>query len=644
MKQLTVLLLFFAVALRAFPQCSPDTTITQVGFYPPDSLLDCIERGIYYDEVIQFKNFTFIPGSAVGFPGITLTVISVQIDSIHNLPSGINYTCQNPNCFYTTGENGCVRIMGTTSDPTGEYNLGFYATVVVDFMGTQITANADSQLLADNGLGYKLKVINQGEVCRILPECSPDTFFTQVGLYPPDTLLDCVEDGIYFDEVIQFENFTTVPGSAFGFPGINFTILSVRLDSIHNVPSGLSYSCSNPNCYYITAENGCVRIKGTTNAPPGDYYLGFFATVVIDFQGSPLTVTADSQMLANNGLSYKLTVIAQGTQCPNFLPGQISINASAATGSFCEGDTIQLHATAGGGSPPYDFAWSPGGYLSDPDISNPLLYPTNPGIYTVTVTDNFGLSASDDVVIAYGQIPVISLTQDITICAGQSVQLQASGGASCFWSPSSGLSAANVCNPAASPAVTTVYTVAVSNANCSASAAVTVEVDATSPQASFNPIKNNFTVLFNNTSTDAASYYWDFGDGESSSLENPQHNYSQLTAYQVTLIATGPCGKKDTITSTVDLSVGIQNISAGNFITVYPNPGTGLFNVAIAEDFASDILYEVISVHGEVVKSGFFKAHNNFILPLDLSAEARGIYFVKAAGDNFWAIKKLIVQ
>jgi gliding motility-associated-like protein len=48
---------------------------------------------------------------------------------------------------------------------------------------------------------------------------------------------------------------------------------------------------------------------------------------------------------------------------------------------------------------------------------------------------------------------------DYTICGSQSVQLQATGGTTFSWSPTTGLSNPNIANPIASPAVTTTYTV-----------------------------------------------------------------------------------------------------------------------------------------------------------------------------------------
>ena len=50
------------------------------------------------------------------------------------------------------------------------------------------------------------------------------------------------------------------------------------------------------------------------------------------------------------------------------------------------------------------------------------------------------------------------------------------------------------------------------------------------------------TVYFTNLSSGASSYSWDFGDGDSSSLPNPGHAYTNAGGYSVSLTAVGPGG------------------------------------------------------------------------------------------------------
>jgi hypothetical protein len=66
---------------------------------------------------------------------------------------------------------------------------------------------------------------------------------------------------------------------------------------------------------------------------------------------------------------------------------------------------------------------------------------------------------------------------DTTIIAGDSAQLNASGGTIYSWSPTTGLSNPNIANPKASPAVTTTYSVVITDGPCDATLSVTVNVN-----------------------------------------------------------------------------------------------------------------------------------------------------------------------
>lgn len=61
------------------------------------------------------------------------------------------------------------------------------------------------------------------------------------------------------------------------------------------------------------------------------------------------------------------------------------------------------------------------------------------------------------------------------------------------------------------------------------------------------------TVVFTNTSTNAISYLWDFGDGTTSEEANPQHVYTAAGDYEVVLTAKASDGTTDTYSATVTM-------------------------------------------------------------------------------------------
>ena len=111
---------------------------------------------------------------------------------------------------------------------------------------------------------------------------------------------------------------------------------------------------------------------------------------------------------------------------------------------------------------------------------------------------------------------------------------------------------------------------------------VTAEFSAT-PAEGQNPLTVDFTNL---SSGDFDSFLWEFGDSNTSDLENPTHVYNNAGTYSVSLTVSGPGGtdtlqKTDLIVVTgetvVDFSSDTQTGIAPDTITFYNNSTEGEF-------------------------------------------------------------------
>lgn len=80
---------------------------------------------------------------------------------------------------------------------------------------------------------------------------------------------------------------------------------------------------------------------------------------------------------------------------------------------------------------------------------------------------------------------------------------------------------------------------------------VTVTREMINPSASFTSEIDFLDVTFTNTSTNGVSYLWDFGDGGTSTDENPSYSYSGGGTYTVSLTATSQTDDSDTVTSDI---------------------------------------------------------------------------------------------
>ncbi len=101
--------------------------------------------------------------------------------------------------------------------------------------------------------------------------------------------------------------------------------------------------------------------------------------------------------------------------------------------------------------------------------------------------------------------------------------------------------------------------------------------------------KAPFTVTFNNQSSNAVSYAWNFGDDSTSTLQNPSHIYNKPGTYTVTLVVTNANGCRDSFIKTNYINVirpvaSIENIPDSGCV-----PFTKTFSVSanVADPVAS---------------------------------------------------------
>lgn len=181
--------------------------------------------------------------------------------------------------------------------------------------------------------------------------------------------------------------------------------------------------------------------------------------------------------------------------------------------SFCEGSAIRLSADGG-----FSYNWTgPNGFTSNQQ--NPTIPAANvamSGTYTVNAANETGCIGSTSVYIkVLNAVVADGTTGMVSICEGGSVQLQASGGNSYQWSPSTGLSNPNITNPIATPTATTIYTATVSNETCSDQISITVNVrlSASADAGSDKSVLSGSGItLEGKISGDNVTYHWEPSD------------------------------------------------------------------------------------------------------------------------------------
>ena len=179
-------------------------------------------------------------------------------------------------------------------------------------------------------------------------------------------------------------------------------------------------------------------------------------------------------------------------------------------GPVCAGATLQLSAAGG-----TTYAWSGvNNYTASTSPASIVnIQQSNAGKYYVLGTDVNGCTGKDSTVVSVNQNPIATTVfTSATICSGNSIQLKSTGNNIYSWAPGTGLSATNIADPIASPTVTTLYVVTVTNQfACTDTASVNIIVNAV-PTANAGPdrtiIKGDIIKLSGTAAGESITYSW----------------------------------------------------------------------------------------------------------------------------------------
>ena len=216
--------------------------------------------------------------------------------------------------------------------------------------------------------------------------------------------------------------------------------------------------------WQVNSGSGWTNIAGATSTAPYIFpqpaSIGNYQYRLASAEGS--NINTSSCLIYSNIISLTVTKSPVATATSN-------------GPTVCEGSALML--SGGGGA---FYTWTDPNGVQFSTSQNPVINnitPAQAGKYTVTAHLS-GSPCTNQASVTITVQPKITakVSNDTTICKGSSAQLNASGGISYTWAPTTGLSNPNIANPVASPAITTTYTVTATNNSCSSTASVTVNV------------------------------------------------------------------------------------------------------------------------------------------------------------------------
>jgi PKD repeat protein len=147
------------------------------------------------------------------------------------------------------------------------------------------------------------------------------------------------------------------------------------------------------------------------------------------------------------------------------------------------------------------------------------------------------------------------------------------------------------------------------------------------------------TVFFTDLSTNATSWYWDFGDGNTSTDQSPSHTYSTPGTYTVTQVAiAGELTDTNRVTDLI--TVGSTSVSDVNQagLKVYPNPSSGTLNITMTEAVSGTL--EVTDLTGRMIlrRELFNESH------IRIEIEEKGMYLLNIQSTKYKGIIKAIIK
>ncbi len=367
------------------------------------------------------------------------------------------------------------------------------------------------------------------------------------------------------------------------FAGYNWgTMGNTQNITVNNPVDGATYSCT------YTSFNGCSMTQNVVlkEGPPKaafSYVPGVCNQLlftdssysptsnVTSWQwsfGDPATAPNDTSDIQNPDYTYSDTgyynvtlMVQDSLGCRDTITQQVHVTLGG-SGNFtfnnpCENSPVQFTSTS---SATVSHRWDFGNGDTSSNI-NPVYTYATPGTYTVTLITENSFGCTDTIVqqLTVNPSPLASFVIPPLICEQEDITINNTSlnAASYTWDFGDGNTSPDI-NPVHTYSTAGTYTITLIAQNsfgCTDTIVQQLTVSP-SPVASFTIpplVCEQEHIAINNTSLSAASYTWDFGDGDTSSNINPVHTYNTAGTYTVTLITGNSSGCTNTLQQTIQV-------------------------------------------------------------------------------------------
>ncbi len=150
--------------------------------------------------------------------------------------------------------------------------------------------------------------------------------------------------------------------------------------------------------------------------------------------------------------------------------GAFEGNVATPSGPICPGESYQFDASGGS-----NYSWSPADLLDNSTISNPTATIYQTTTFIVTISDSCGSSTNQVTLEVFDS--EINISEDTSVCLGNSVNLFAIGNGTIYWEPDTYLNDSSIPNPTSIPDTIITYTANLTTSEgCNNKDSVTISV------------------------------------------------------------------------------------------------------------------------------------------------------------------------
>lgn len=586
--------------------------------------------------------------------GNTLTLIS---------GGGAIFSWSGPNSFSSSIQN--PSITGVTPLATGTYIV-----TVTDSNGCSATAqtivnvNVSPTANASNNSPCEGQPLNLSSSGGVNYSWSGPSGFSSNAEYPVISNADTVSTvGIYTVTVTDVngcsstvQTIVTVYSNPIAAASSNTPCEGQTLNLICSGSSSNSYNWSGPGSFSnsnqdptvtnadtslsegiytvtVTDGNGCVATSQTTvtvNASPAASASSNTPcegqTLNLICSGGPTNVymwngpgsfscssqdTSISAVTASSAGTYTVTV-TNGNGCTATAQTNVIVNsnpiATASSNVPCEGKILTLNSSGGS-----TYNWvGPNSFSSssqNPTVPNADTSSTQ-GIYTVTVTDGNGCSATAQTTVTVNKNPIATISSN-TPCEGQTLILNSGGGSYYNWTGPNSFSSSNQ-NPSISGVTLSTagsYIVTVINSHgCSCKDTIIVSIKALPTVTATNngPVCEGNSLDLTGGTSGMTSYTWSGPNGFSSSSQNPNVSDSATTVMSGIYTITVSDGTCTNTTSTIVTVNAMPNVALQSDPSILSSPSADIYTgeVVTITAFPANFTNYNFYIDGTSVQSG----------------------------------------